>query len=68
MAKMNSKYFRFVQGAEDQIKMVVIIAVPIAANLDILWAIAPLFNKNEINNFKITVLSRAKVIWKDLYS
>jgi hypothetical protein len=52
VAKMKSKYTRFVEGVEHQIKMAVIIAVPIAANLGIFFVIAPFLNKNEINSFE----------------
>jgi hypothetical protein len=52
VANMKSKYIRFVQGVERQIKLAVTIAVPIAANAGTLWVIAPFLFNNEINNFE----------------
>jgi hypothetical protein len=52
VAKTKSKYIRFVQTAERQVKMGVFAGIPLTVIFTSLWIIGPFLNKYTISNFE----------------
>jgi hypothetical protein len=52
VAKVKSKYIKFIQNAERQIKYDVLLSSPKLVNCGFMWTVAPLLNNNAVSNFE----------------
>jgi hypothetical protein len=60
VAKVATKYVKFIYGADRQMKLYLWLSVPIVTLLGVIWIVAPFVNKDTNSNFSNVTATRAE--------